>query len=217
MSFYTVKTTEEALKDSNFEFIDKSGIYDVTIKFVSVKTNEHNARTLNFNVDYKGSEQVLYGLRLDNNNLSENFQSAIFNKLCIIADLVSIDAPMEQTHILGKERTPTTLQVLDQFSDLPVKIRVQFVYSKYNGEIRENREIRAFYRADDGATAREIINNTEIGVQYQKDLLLADKPAYRNNLTEADVIAWKAQNSKGTETTTAPTTTTTQPTANPFA
>lgn len=213
MSFYKVNRTEDALKESNFEYIDESGIYDVTIKFVSVKLNEKGARTLDFNVDYKGSEQVLYGLRLDNNDLTENFQANIFNKLCVIADIDSVDAPMEQTHILGKERTPTQLQILDQFSDLPVKVRVQFVYTNYNNKIRENREIKGFYR-EDGATAREIVNNSEIGVQLQKDIPLSKVPSYRDNLTKEDVLKWK-ENKKDTKVKvdSQPTTTAT---ANPF-
>lgn len=213
MSFYKVNRTEDALKESNFEYIDESGIYDVTIKFVSVKLNEKGARTLDFNVDYKGSEQVLYGLRLDNNDLTENFQANIFNKLCVIADIDSVDAPMEQTHILGKERTPTQLQILDQFSDLPVKVRVQFVYTNYNNKIRENREIKGFYR-EDGATAREIVNNSEIGVQLQKDIPLSKVPSYRDNLTKEEVLKWK-ENKKDTKVKvdSQPTTTAT---ANPF-
>lgn len=189
--FHKTDISKEALKETNFEYITTSGIYDVTIDTMSVVVNDHGARSLNLNVDYKGSKTTIYGLRLDNNDGSENFGQAIFNKLCIIAGIKAVEAPVEQTHVLGKDRTPTQLQVLEQFSDFPVKIRLGYSYHLYQNKIQERRDIKAFYRAEDGATANEIASELSVGVQLEKDMKYAEDITYKNGLTAEDIATWK--------------------------
>ena len=217
MVFFKVNTSSDAIKDSGTgaSFISKSGIYDVTIKTVSVVTNAHNARSLNFNIEYNGNEQVFYGLTLDNNDGSENYKANIFNKLCIIAGVEAVNEPEIETHLLGKDKTPTDLAVLTEFSDLPVKMKVQNVYSKYNGEIREAREIRGFYRADDGASASEIINDVE-PKQYTKDLETTKD--ILKDVTEEEVAAFieaRSASKDGAKPVTKPAAATNK--VNPFA
>jgi hypothetical protein len=211
MAFFVAKKDQSSIQDGG-NYINKSGIYPVTIKTVSVVVNNKGARSLNFNVDYKGSNEVFYGLKLDNNDGSENFEAKIFNKLVVIAGLDVVSDPEIQEHLLGKDRIPTDLAVLTDFTDLPVKIRVQFEYSKYNGEIKERRLIKAFYR-EDGASAAEIINGTQPGVQLSKDMAYAENVTYRDGLTAEEVAAWKAAKKSGGATP-APKAT---PAANPFA
>lgn len=195
-AFHKTDISKEALKDTSFEYITTSGIYDVTIETLSVETNKKGARSLNLNVDYKGSKTTIYGLRLDNNDGSANFGRAIFNKLCIIAGIDSVEAPEEQTHILGKDKVPTQLQVLDQFSDLLVKIRLGYSYHMYNGKIQERRDIKAFYRAEDGATANEIASELPAGEQLLKDMKYATDVTYKDGLTKEDIDEWKKPSSK---------------------
>lgn len=195
MSFFTTKINPEALSDSQAgNYITTSGIYPVTIKFVSVKVNEHNARSLDFNVDYNGTQHTFYGLKLDNNDGTPNYQADVFNKLCVIAGLDTVADPEIQTHNLGKDNTPTDLAVLTDFSDLEVNVRISFEYKVYEGEIRENKVIKSFYSAD-GRTASEIVNNTP-PKQMDKDAEYA-KNVYKDDLTEADVEAWKAAKKEG--------------------
>lgn len=194
MSFFTASIDKKAIAENGKEFITKSGIYDVVIKFVSVKVNDHGARSLNFNVLYQGSETTLYGLKLDNNDGSENFQRNIFNKLCVIAGIQNVNDPVKEVHKVGRDQKEESFDVLDQFNDLPVKVNIRFRYSKYNGEIREQREIMGFYR-EDGATASEIVSGTAVGVQLEKDKKYAENNRYDDGLTIADVEAWKASKS----------------------
>lgn len=194
MSFFTASIDKKAIAENGKEFITKSGIYDVVIKFVSVKVNDHDARSLNFNVLYQGSETTLYGLKLDNNDGSENFQRNIFNKLCVIAGIQNVNDPVKEVHKVGRDQKEESFDVLDQFNDLPVKVNIRFRYSKYNGEIREQREIMSFYR-EDGATASEIVSGTAVGVQLEKDKKYAENNRYDDGLTIADVEAWKASKS----------------------
>lgn len=196
MAFFVPKTDVASVQDGG-SYISTSGIYDVTLKVVSVKVNESNARSLDFNVDYQGSSQVFYGLKLDNNDGSENFERKVFNKLVIVAGLDSVSEPEIQEHKLGKDQTPTDLAVLTDFTDLPVKMRVQFEYSKYQGQIKEKKLIRSFYRASDGATAAEILAGKGFGTQLEKDMAYAANITYKDGLTAEEVAAWKEAQKSG--------------------
>ena len=63
MSFFKIKTDIASNKESTGgDYLSKSGIYPITIKFVSVDIGESGDRSLNFNIDYKGNPTTLYGL-----------------------------------------------------------------------------------------------------------------------------------------------------------
>ena len=81
MAFFNVEKTQEAVKDSGGSYILQSGMYPVKINFAAVNVNAHGARSIDFNVDYKGTSNTLYGLKLDDNQGNEHFQRALFNKL----------------------------------------------------------------------------------------------------------------------------------------
>jgi len=218
MAFFTVNTTAEAVREpQGGNYLSKSGIYPVTLKIVSVTTNDHNARSLNFNVDYEGSENTLYGLKLDNNDGTANYQQRIFNNLCVVAGLQgSISDPEIQTHNLGKDKKPTDLSVLTDFTDIPVFIRIKEVYSLYNNKLQSRKEIVGFYRAEDKASASEIVNGTEAGVQYNKDLEYASDVTYKDGLTAEKVAALKEAEKSGSAPA-AQTAAVTKPTKNLFA
>lgn len=210
MAFFVAKKDAASIKDGG-NYISTSGIYPVTLKTVSVKVNDKGARSIDFNVDYMGSPHIFYGLKLDNNDGSENFEAKIFNKLVVVAGLDAVSEPEVQEHKLGKDQVPTDLAVLTDFTDLAVQMRVQLEYSKYQGEIKEKRLIKAFYR-EDGASASEIINETQVGVQLSKDEAYAANITYKDGLTAEDVAVFKAAQQSGTKAPAAQ-----KPAANTFA
>lgn len=197
MSFIKINRDEAVVKESKGggSYLSKSGIYPVTIKFASVSINDHNARSIDFNVDYNGNSSTLYGLKLDNNDGSENYMYPIFNNLAIIAGLDDISEPEEQEHAVGKDNETKSFMVLDDFTGLEVLVRVQQEYSKYNNEIKSRLTIKGFYRAEDKANAFEIIKGEGFGTQYGKDLAYAEKITYKDGLTAEEVAAWEAQKS----------------------
>lgn len=195
-SFIKVSRDESIVKESSGGgYLSKSGIYPVTIKFVSVTVNEHNARALDFNISYNNNESTLYGLKLDNNDGSENYMYPIFNNLAIIAGLDDINEPEEQDHAVGKDNEIKSFMVLDDFTGLEVLVRVQQEYSKYNNEIKSRLTIKGFYRAEDKANAFEIIKGEGFGTQHGKDLAYAEKITYKDGLTAEEVSTWEAQKS----------------------
>lgn len=197
MSFIKINRDEAVVKESKGggSYLSKSGIYPVTIKFASVSINDHNARSIDFNVDYNGNSSTLYGLKLDNNDGSENYMYPIFNNLAIIAGLDDISEPEEQEHAVGKDNETKSFMVLDDFTGLEVLVRVQQEYSKYNNEIKSRLTIKGFYRAEDKANAFEIIKGEGFGTQHGKDLAYAEKITYKDGLTAEEVAAWEAQKS----------------------
>lgn len=195
MAFHVTKTALADVAESGGKFISKSGIYDVVINYANVTVNEHNARSINFNIQYEGTESTLYGLRLDNNDGTENFGMRAFNNLCVIAGIESVSEPVTREHKVGKDGEIKEFAVLEDFDNLPVKVRVQFAYHVYQGEIKETKDIKAFYR-EDGASAFEILSGFEgkevvIGTQLEKDMKYADNVTYNDGLTEETVEAWK--------------------------
>lgn len=197
--FFTANTAPDAVAESSGgSYISKSGIYDVILKIVSVDVNTHGARAINFNVEgvEDKSNTTFYGLKLDNNDGTPNYQAEIFNKLAIVCDIAVVNSPEPETHNLGKNATPTELQVLTDFTDLQVKIRVQEEYSKWQGQIKKKMVIKSFYSAA-GAAAVELVNGSTPGVQLSKDEAYADKVTYKDGLTADDIEAWKNSKKDG--------------------
>ena len=198
MSFFSVNKDVAANKESTGgSYLNKSGIYPVTINFVSVQVGDNNDRVLDFNLDYNGNSSTIYGLRLDNKDGSKNFQADVFNRLCNVLELDGVSSPEIEEHKVGKEQTPREFAVLPDFSGQAVFIRVQEEYSKYNGEIKERLVIKNFYRASDGASASEILAGDKFGEQLKKDKAYADNITYKDGVTAEDVAAWKASRSSG--------------------
>lgn len=202
MSFFNTSVKAEDLAEQDGNFLNKSGIYDVILKIVSVDINDKQARSLNFNVEYNNAPATLYGLKLDNNDGTPNFQRAIFNRLCVIAGLETVNDPETETHKLGKDGVERELLVLKDFEGMPVKVRVQTEFSKYNGEIKKRLVIRNFYRDGDGATAEEIAldangETVTLGAKLEKDRAYADDVTYQNGVTAEEAAAYSSSNKSG--------------------
>lgn len=175
-------------------YINQTGIYDVTINFASIESankGDSKAEQIVFNLDYENKAQTFYGLWVQKRDGTESESGCkVINRLAIIAGIeegqtLSVE---KQTHPLGKDKVPTELNILTDFSGLKCKVRVQKVYSKYKEKINTKYLIKTFY-TDEGASAEELVNKLPRGVQLEKDLAYAtaDKVTYEDGLTEAEV------------------------------
>ena len=54
-------STDALTSSSGSSYINKTDIYDVVIKFASVEQSKSGATQVNFNVDYNGNTQAIYG------------------------------------------------------------------------------------------------------------------------------------------------------------
>ena len=199
---FTVTTDAAAIADSGSNFIGESGIYDVTIKFASVDVSKNGAESVNFNLDYNGNSQTIYGPYVTaKDGTSLDIGMALINKLAIISGMSAGDQLVfeNEEHAVGKDNTVREFKVITNFSDLPIKLRVQEEYSinPNTNQIQKRLIPRSFFR-EDGASAEEIVNGTEIG----KRLALEEEKyttnvTYKDNLTPEAVAEWKAAKASG--------------------
>jgi len=154
----TVRKDAVSIKESTGgEFINKSGIYPITINYVSLHQSESGAVSFSMNVKYKDSDQTLYGPFIQNKDGKENeIGYRTFNKLCIIAGLDGALTVEEETHPAGKEQTPTAFNVVQGISGIEAQVQIKQVFNKYKGEIKPKKEILTFFSAE-GATADELV------------------------------------------------------------
>jgi len=217
MAFFKVDVAAAAKNEGGSNTINKSGIYDITLKNIIVDINDKSARTLNLFVDNNGTAQVMYGaIKLDNNDGSANFQAGLFSKLAVVCGIEDISDPEEAELPIGKGGIAKEVAILPDFQDIELKMRVQMEYSVVPdtdkngkpyataGQISEKKVIKAFY-TDSGASAEEILNETEAGVKLAKDLAYAENVTYKDGLTEEAITAWIAG---GRDSGTAPASTT---------
>lgn len=199
---FKISTSQDAVKDSGGNsFIGQSGIYDVTLNFVSLSETKNGAQQVNFNLDYNGNQQTIYGFIVANTNGEPNeIGMRLVNKLGVIAGMEEGDEldVEEETHKVGKDNKEQDFDVITHFSDLGCKIRVQVEYSNYNGEIRRNLVIRNFFR-EDGASAQEIVNDSdEIGKQYKmEEEKYSSTPSYQDGVTPEEAEEFEEAQRKG--------------------
>jgi len=201
-SFFKAKTDKESVKEEvgGGKYISKSGLYDINIVAPFVVTGSGEVTGVDFFIEYNGQKQPLYGnLKLTNKDGSENFGSKVFNKLMIIAGLEDVSDPIEAELPMGKKGAMKDAAVLEDLADLDVKVRVQMEYSVYNGNISEKTIIKGFYRTEDGATAEEIVNESDFGVQLEKDKPYAENVTFKDGLDAEAISTWiAAKRPKGT-------------------
>ena len=197
----TVSKSEEAIKDSgDSTYINQSGIYDVTINYVQVAESKNGAHQLNFNIKNNGTDQTIYGPYItDKSGNINTITQNLLNRLCIIAGMDDGQEIETETaeYPVGKDQKMTEMEVIPELVDVPVKMRIQMEYSKYNGNIMERKNIKAFYR-EDGATAAEAESGENIGKRLALDEeKYANNVTYKDGLTEEDVKAWIADRING--------------------
>ena len=207
---FKISTSKEAIAESFGSYMNKSGIYDCVINFASIAVSKGGAESINFNVEYNGQPATIYGPYITDKAGNElEIGRKLIHKLGVIAGLEDGDELEieEEEHVVGKDNKEQTFAVIQQFSGLPVKIRLQEEYSKYEGEIRKSMVIKSFFR-EDGASADEIINETEIGKRLEQETTkYASNITYKDDLTPEAIEAWistKSSTKKVAPTSTAP-------------
>jgi len=209
MSFKLSVTKEDVAKPTGgTTFIATSGVYGVTILAVTVDQNEHGATSIGFYVDLgNDNKQMLYGAlpmaTYDNSKILEGNQK-VFGSLCTIAD-VDIETsfePVEATLPIGKGGSEKDVAIFEEFEDVEVKMWIkQDYYRKKDGTIGEQRTVKGFFRANDNASADEIINESEVGVRFEKQSKYFGDVGYRD-VTEEEVTAMIEARKGGSSTST---------------
>jgi len=197
------------------EWINKSGVFPITINFLSLSKSDNGAVSYAINYNYKDNDSTIYGPTIMNKDGSENeIGYRTLNKLFNIAGLDDGYEPetTEETHRVGKDNKEQSFQVLADLSDLEVQMKTKLEYGKYKGDIKERMNIDSFFRMD-GASADELImlnGGSEIQVGKQLEKILANpktteyklgKDENKVAVTQAEVDAYLAAKSSGNSTT----------------
>ena len=205
-----VSTADAALSQfPESSYISTSGVYDITIKFASLDVSTGGAESVNFNVDYKGSPCTLYGPYVqDKAGNVLDIGAKIINGLAVIAGMSDGEDYVldKEEHIVGKDNTPKTFNVITNFTDLPCKVHVQEEWSinPTTKQPRKSLTIKSFF-SEDGATAGELKSGKDKGKQLGIVLeKYASNITYRDDLTKEVVDAFKASQKAGKGSTPAP-------------
>lgn len=195
MSFFQASTKKEDVQQGgDSSYISGSGFFPCTILAAIANKSTGGSTYVDFFVDYNGKKQIVYGnLRLKNNDGQDNkYGQKVFNQLLIIAGIDSVSDPVEGQLPIGKEGAMKDCAILEDLSglDLDVVMRVQMEYSVYQGDIKEKKNIKAFFRGADNATAEEIVNDSEAGAGYAREQKYKDLVTYQDDLTEEVVNEW---------------------------
>ena len=188
------KDKKDLAQSSGGKYITASGCYPVNIIAPFASTSSSDSTVVDFWVNYNDQEQVIYGnLRVTNKGGTTNEIGAkVFNQLMIIADVEEVDEPVDGELPIGKAGAMKDAAILEDLADIDVIMRIQLEYSVFNENIQETKAIRGFFRAEDNASAEEIVNESEAGVQYAKEAKYFENVTYKDGL-DADIIAkWVA-------------------------
>jgi hypothetical protein len=194
MSFFKSSKKAEDVKQGGSNHITSSGLYPVVILAPIVSVSKNGSTSIDMYVDHKGQKQVIYGnLRITNNDESENkIGSKIFNQLLIISGKDEVTDPIEAELPIGKKEAMKEVAVLEDLADVPVLMRVQMEYSVYKGNIQEKKVIKGFFRESDNASAEEIVNESEVGLAFEKEMKYVDNVTYKDDLTPETIQSWIA-------------------------
>lgn len=202
MSFFKASTDKKDLQQGgDSAYLTKSGCYPVNLIAPFVSVSKGGSTSIDLFLDHKDQKQVVYGnLRITNNDGGSNeIGMKVFNQLVIIAGVEEVSDPVDAELPIGKDGKDVDVSVLEDLSEIDVIVRIQMEYGVYNGSITEKKIIKGFYRAEDNASAEEIVNGSEAGKQYEKDSKYFENVTYKDGLDEQAVKDWiAAQRPKGT-------------------
>lgn len=204
MSFFRAKTDKKALEqNTGSNYLNASGCFPVNIIAPFASSGTGGSTSVDMFIDHKDQKQVIYGnLRVTNNDGNENAIGAkTFNQLLIIAGVEEIGEPTEGELPIGKAGADSDVAVLEELCDIDVILRIQMEYGAYNGNITEKKVIRGFFRAEDNASAEEIVNGDEdqFGAQFAKEAKYFENVTYKDGMDAELIEAWvAAKRPKGT-------------------
>ncbi len=188
---------DEIADNTGGNYMNTSGVYDVEIKFASIAVSSGGAESVNFNLNYKDTPVTIYGPYItDKQGNPLKIGLGLINKLGIISGMTDGDEleVEDQEHTVGKDNKEQNFAVITNFSDLPIKIRVQEEYAinPNTNEIRKSLVVKSFFRDEDGASAEEMVKGEDFGKRLALETeRYADNVTYRDDLTPEAVAEWK--------------------------
>jgi len=183
--------------------ISESGIYSLTIKHASVSTTKNGATQVDFNFEGNDGVVTCYGMYISGKDGAPTFGMTTLKSLMTILSLDGLSDPEPEEFTFGSKKV--TLNVIPELADQEVKVKLQLEHGVWQNKVSSQLKVRRFYRASDGKTGSEIVNEVD-SKQLATDMKYATKDKYNDGLT-ADDVANKSSGTPAAET----------PVDNPFA
>lgn len=200
-----VQKLSEAPTQGNSSWIQKSGVYLLTIK--GIEEVPGNAKAVA--VNYIAEECISYNNTIVNLVGEDAFGMDILQSLLVVTGQAqfsdAVSAPIQFNS------GPKNKLIYPESVGLSVYATVHFRYRKHNKEIREDKLIRNFFSVADKATASELLNNAGKGDAYKAAVAYETDRVTYENVTEEEVAAWRQAQMNGTAPAVAPTTPTEAP------
>jgi len=184
LAFLIVK--EESVKqEGGSGYINKSGIFDLTLKHCEISNTKNGAVQANYFFD----KCMSYGNNIIGTQGQPTFGYKILEALAAVIGEEELSDP-EPTTVTFKKGAKE-LSCIPELNDIAIKAWIQVSYRMYQGEIQENVSVRRFYRATDGASGSEVQSGENIGERIAKDADFATEIKYEDGVTEEAVAIWK--------------------------
>lgn len=171
--------------------ISKSGLYNVTIAKAYVKLREGTqSKTLTLRVVVDGSEgQSVLFIRQTNNDGKENFEKILLDKLLVVCGIEEVKR-LIPTKFKYKEKEYFE-DCIQELENKKVIVQVKQEFDKWEGKVTERFKVINFFRADDKATAVEIVEQKDFGKKYESlDSDYVNSTSYRNGVTAKEAEAY---------------------------
>lgn len=208
----------EAPKSGNS--IPTSGIYDITLKAVTLDLSPWGTRNVGLYIEVAGQPRMMYSvldLGSEDDSGEEQWKKdiaernwAIFDHMCVVCDIDPNDLTDTETVTLpiGKDKANKDVEAFMEFEDKDIKAWFKFEYYKSKtGDIKERIVLKETFTPD-GLSGDEILREETEPVRIGKLEKYVTAVSYKSELTEEDVKAWVENGRKGGATAPAKTTAT---------
>ncbi|RLF27380.1 MAG: hypothetical protein DRN14_05475 [Thermoplasmata archaeon] len=183
MAFLTVNT-ESVQSEGGSGYINKSGIYSLTLKHCEITKTANGATQANYFFD----KCMSYGNNLIGIQGQPTFGYKVIEALTTVIGEDSLSDP-EPTTVTFKKGAKE-LSCIPELNDVQVKAWIQISYRMYKDEIKEDVSVRRFYRESDNASGSEVLSGENIGERFGKDESFASEIKYEDGTTVESVAAW---------------------------
>lgn len=192
-------------------YINTSGVYDITLKALTVDLSPWGTTNIGMYIDFNGTPKMMYSvldLGPDDTSALEQWQKDSYAKawdsLDKLAVVCGIDpSTMSDTETvslpIGKDGAEKDVEVFPEISDVDIKAWFKFEYYRSKeGEIKEKVVFKeAFTPA--GLSADEVLREDKEPKRLTKLEKYITAVSYKSELTQEIVDAWIADGRKSGE------------------
>lgn len=189
--------------------IPTSGIYDLTLKAVTLDISPWGSKNVGLYVEVDDQPRMLYSvldLGSDDDSQDEQWKKdmiernwAIFDHMCIVCGIDPNDITETETVTLpiGKDKADKDVEAFTEFEDKKIKAWLKFEYYKSKeGDIKERIVLKEVFTPE-GLSGDEVLREETEPKRIHKLEKYVTQISYKSGLTEEDVKAWIENGRKG--------------------